>query len=45
MALPSEFRTDKMIFLEEKFKMIQVDELENLTNEDFRLLGMYIPNL
>lgn len=42
MALPSEFRTDKMIFLEEKFKNFQVDELENLTNEDFRLLGMYI---
>lgn len=42
MALPSEFRTEKTIFLENEFKKFQVDELENLTNEDFRLLGMYV---
>lgn len=42
MALPSEFRTEKTNFLENELKKFQLDELENLTNEDFRLLGMYI---
>ncbi|OCG10265.1 hypothetical protein A9G13_00565 [Gilliamella sp. wkB178] len=42
MALPSEFRTEKTNFFEQELKKFQVDELENLTDEDFRILGMYI---
>ncbi|OCG23586.1 hypothetical protein A9G22_05945 [Gilliamella sp. App2-1] len=42
MGLPEEFRTEKTLALENEFKKFEVELLENLTHEDFRILGMYI---
>ncbi|OCG31277.1 hypothetical protein A9G45_12575 [Gilliamella sp. HK2] len=42
MGLPKEFRTEQILALENEFKEFEVELLENLTNEDFRILGMYI---
>ncbi|OCG16296.1 hypothetical protein A9G24_04675 [Gilliamella sp. App6-5] len=42
MGLPKEFRTEQILALENELKNFEVELLENLTNEDFRILGMYI---
>ncbi|WDY14373.1 hypothetical protein PQP99_17700 [Salmonella enterica subsp. enterica serovar Derby] len=42
MALPKECRVERSKYLEEQYKKYQITELENLTTEDFRVLGMYI---
>jgi hypothetical protein len=42
MGLPKEFRTEQVLALENEFKKFEVELLENLTNEDFRILGIYI---
>ncbi|GEM_PF-2031602 len=42
MALPIEYRNERMEHLEREANKYQVHELWNLTNEDFMLLGKYI---
>ncbi|MCK7075160.1 hypothetical protein L8P89_07680 [Enterobacter roggenkampii] len=42
MALPIEFITERAEYLDEEFNKCQIHELENLTKDDFSLLGMYI---
>ncbi|OCG21350.1 hypothetical protein [Gilliamella sp. App4-10] len=42
MGLPKEFRTEQILALGNELKNFEVELLENLTNEDFRILGMYI---
>lgn len=42
MALPIEYRNERVEYLEQEANKYQVHELWNLTNEDFMLLGQYI---
>ncbi|EHS6109939.1 hypothetical protein KV953_004644 [Salmonella enterica] len=42
MALPKEFKVERSKYLEEQYKKYKITELENLTTEDFRMLGVYI---
>lgn len=42
MALPSEYRNERVEHLEREANKYKVHELWNLTNEDFMLLGKYI---
>ncbi|ELI8099906.1 hypothetical protein RSG06_003883 [Yersinia enterocolitica] len=42
MALPHEFRNEKAKELERELMKYEVAQLENLSQEDFYLLGMYI---
>lgn len=42
MALPIEYRNERVEYLEQEANKYQVHELWNLTNEDFMLLGKYI---
>lgn len=42
MALPIEYRNERLGYLEREANKYQVHELSNLTSEDFMLLGQYI---
>lgn len=42
MALPIEYRNERVEYLEQEANKYQAHELWNLTNEDFMLLGQYI---
>lgn len=42
MALPIEYRNERVEYLEREANKYKVHELWNLTNEDFMLLGKYI---
>ena len=42
MALPSEFRTKRAEYLDQVAKKYQFHDFNNLTNDDFMILGKYI---
>lgn len=42
MGLPKEFKNERTLFLENQIKQIDINKLENLTNEDFKIISMYI---
>lgn len=42
MALPKEHLTERAIYLRSEFEKYSIEELHNLTSEDFKMLGMYI---
>lgn len=42
MALPHEYRNEKANELEREYLKYEISQLENLSQEDFYLLGMYI---
>jgi len=42
MALPIEYRNERIEHLEQEENKYQAHELWSLTNEDFMLLGQYI---
>ena len=43
MALPIEYRNERVEYLEQEANKYQAHELWNLTNEAIMLLGQYIP--
>ena len=42
MALPMEFRTERLEYLDSQFKEYSINDLESLRDHEYRLLGYYI---
>lgn len=42
MALPKEHLTERVVYLKSELGKYSIEELHNLTSEDFKMLGMYI---